>query len=79
MIAIYTIPKNNKITIVQDIVIGINTITHNLNLQNPKGFTITVIDDNDNTYTISNFQNYTNNSFEFISAIDRTNCTFTII
>ena len=79
MIAIYQIPLKNKVTIVQDIVQGVNTITHNLNLQDPKGFTITVIDDNDNTYTISNFQNYTNNSFEFISAISRTNCTFTII
>lgn len=78
MIAIYTIPKNNKITIVQDIVIGINTITHNLNLSNPKGFNITIIDNTDNSLTISNFQNFTNNSFDFISAIDRVNCTITI-
>lgn len=78
MIAIYQIPLKNKITIVQDIVQGVNTITHNLNLLNPKGFNISIIDNNDNSLTISNFQNLTNNSFEFISAISRLNCTITI-
>jgi len=79
MIGLYQIPFRNKKTIVQDIVPGVNTIVHDLNLPDTKGFVITVIDENDNYYTISNFQNYTNNSFEFISAIGRTNCTFTII
>jgi len=72
------INKKNKITIIQDIVQGVNTITHNLNLQNPKGFNISIIDDNDNSLTISNFQNLTNNSFEFISATTKLNCTITI-
>jgi hypothetical protein len=68
-----------KVTIVQDIIVGVNTIVHNLNLIDPKGFSITIIDDTDNLIIISNFQNFTNNSFEFISAISRTNCTFTIL
>ena len=68
-----------KVTIVQDIIVGVNTIVHNLNLIDPKGFSITIIDDTDSLIIISNFQNFTNNSFEFISAISRTNCTFTIL
>lgn len=79
MIALYQIPIKNKFIIVQNIVQGVNTIVHNLNLQDPKGFSISIIDDSDNTYTISNYQNFTPNSFEFISAINRNNCTFTIL
>lgn len=79
MIALYQIPLKNKKVIVQGIIQGVNTITHNLNLQDVKGFTVSVIDDTDNTINISNFQNFTSNSFEFISAIDKVNCTFTII
>ena len=78
MIAIYQIPLKNKTVIVQDIIQGVNTITHGLNLQNPKGFNISIIDNTDNSIDISNFQNFTNNSFEFISAVNKFNCTFTI-
>lgn len=72
------INKENKAIIVQDIVQGVNTIIHELNLQNPKGFNISIIDDTNNSIDISNYQNFTNNSFEFISAINKSNCTFTI-
>ena len=70
--------KPFKVTIVQDIVAGVNNITHDLNLQNPKSFNITILDDLDNKIDISNYQNFTSNSFEFISAISKSNCTFTI-
>ena len=72
------INKENKAIIVQDIVQGVNTIIHELNLQNPKGFNISIIDDTNSSIDISNYQNFTNNSFEFISAINKSNCTFTI-
>lgn len=72
------INKENKAIIVQDIVQGVNTIIHELNLQNPKGFNISIIDDTNNSIDISNYQNFTNNSFEFISVINKSNCTFTI-
>ena len=73
------LPNKNKKVLLQDTIIGVNTINHNLNLPNPKGFTITVIDDTNNKIDISNYQNFTNNSFEFTSAITKTNCVFTII
>jgi len=77
LIMVY-LPNKNKKVLLQDIIVGVNIVNHNLNLPNPKGFNITITDDTDNNINISNFQNFTNNSFEFISAINRLNCTFTI-
>ena len=71
--------KPFKVTITQDIIVGVNTIVHNLNLIEPKSFSITIIDDTNNKIDISNYQNFTNNSFEFTSAITKINCVFTII
>lgn len=72
------INKKNKKVITQDIIVGVNIIVHNLNLQNPKGFNITILDNNDNQIIISNYQNLTKDSFEFVSATLKTNCTITI-
>ncbi len=71
--------KPFKVTITQDIIVGVNTIVHNLNLIEPKSFNIIVIDDTNNKIDISNYQNFTSNSFEFTSAITKPNCVFTII
>ncbi len=71
--------KPFKVTITQDIIVGVNTIVHNLNLIEPKSFNIIVIDDTNNKIDISNYQNFTSNSFEFTSAITKPNCVLTII
>lgn len=68
-----------KFTVVQSIVPGTNTITHNLNLTDPKGFAIKVLDSSNNLISISNYTAFTATSFSFNSAVNITNCHFTII
>lgn len=65
-------------TVVQNIVVWLNTITHNLNLVDPQWFQLDLIDATNNTFTISNFTAYTANSFTRNSAIARPNVHFTV-
>ena len=68
-----------KYTATTNIIAGLNTITHNLNISDPKAFFITILDANNNTVNISNYTTFTNNSFSWISSISLLNVHITII
>jgi hypothetical protein len=74
-----TTAATQKYIVVKNIVAGTNTITHNLSLNDPRGFLLKAIDTaTNNAINISNFNNITANSFEFESAIAFANVHFTV-
>lgn len=73
-------PTLQKTTILQNVNIGSNLITHNLNLSDPRGFVLKALDSaTNNTVVISNFTGFTPDSFTFTSSVNIANVHFTII
>lgn len=68
-----------KAVIVQNIVAGSNTVTHNLNLPNPQGFVVNAITIAGQTVTISNYTGFTVNSFTFNSGVNLGSVTITVV
>lgn len=70
---------NNSFTTIIDIIVGINTIIHWLDLDDPLWFTIKSVDTTtNNVFSISNYLNITPNSFDFTSPVARNSVHFTI-
>lgn len=56
-----------KYSVTMDLVAGSNTITHGLNLSDPQAFVFQALNNSGNLLSISNFSNFTANSFDFNS------------